>query len=291
LGNVPDLGKEGQSSMIQEKHVCTSDSQQVCAGQEFQPKPPEHQAANKFAQGILVEAPGYTERRLGHCAISLGIHCSVILLLLALPLFFSSELQMQAFLMPEMVTVPVPPPKNPPAASAPRQAPRENQIFSKITLTAPVFHDRLLHATVVPIPDEPLPALPVGASGGVGDVVGGMLNEASAPQLVPVAPQYAKSISIGGNVTASRLLKTMTLAYPELAKAARVFGEVIVKAVIDETGRVTGIRAVSGPVLLTPAAVDAVSREKFIPMLLNGRPIPCELNVQVSFQLSNPMAY
>jgi len=48
---------------------------------------------------------------------------------------------------------------------------------------------------------------------------------------------------------------------------------------------------VSGSPLLAPAAVDAVSREKFIPMLLNGRPIPCELNVEVSFQLSDHIGY
>jgi TonB family protein len=277
--------------MIQDKFVCTSDSRQVSIKQEFHSKPPENETTGKFAQGILIETAGYTGRRIAHCAISLGIHAGVILGLLALPFFFSGELRMRAVLMPEIVTVPLPPPKIPPASSAPLQASKENRIFSEIRLTAPVFRARNPQAMNASIPDEPLPVLPVGTSGGLGDVIGGILNEASAPQLLPVATDYARSISIGGNVTASRVLRSITLAYPELAKAARVFGQVILKAVIDETGRVTGIRAVSGPPLLTPAAVDALSREKFIPMLLNGRPIPCELNVQVSFQLSNPMGY
>jgi TonB family protein len=277
--------------MIEEKFVCTSDSRQVSTRQEFPSKPPENEVTGKFAQGILVETAGYAERRIAHCAISLGIHCGVILGLLALPLFFSGDLQSRAVLMPEMVSVPLPPPKNPPASSAPQQAPRENEIFSQMKLTAPVFRARNLQTAIVPTPDEPLLALAAGTQGGMGNVIGGILNEAAAPQLIPVPTEYARSISIGGNVTASRVLRTITLAYPELAKAARVFGQVIVKAVIDETGRVTGIRAVSGSPLLAPAAVDAVSREKFIPMLLNGRPIPCELNVEVSFQLSDHIGY
>jgi len=277
--------------MIQEKFVCRSDSRQLLATQEHHSKPTENEATGKFGQGILVETAGYTGRRIAHCAISLGIHCGVILGLLALPLFFAGDLRMRAVLMPEMVTAPLPPPKNPPGSTARPQARRENQFFSRIELTAPVFRARNLHATIVPIPDEPLPALPVGTPGGLGDVIGGILSEASAPQLIPVPAEYARSISIGGNVTASRLLRSITLAYPELAKAARIFGQVIVKAVIDETGRVTGIRAVSGSPLLAPAAVNAVSREKFMPMLLNGRPIPCELNVQVSFQLSDRVGY
>jgi TonB family protein len=277
--------------MIQEKHVCTNDSRQVCDKREFHSKPTENQATGKFGQGILVETAGYTGRRIAHCAISLGIHCGAILGLLALPLFFSSDLRMRAVLMPEMVTAPLPPPKNSPGPSAPPRVADENRIFSQIRLTTPVFRARNLHVTMVPIPDEPLPALPVGTIGGMGDVIGGILSEASAPQLIPVPAEYARLISIGGNVTASRLLRSITLAYPELAKAARIFGQVIVKAVIDETGRVTGIRAVSGSPLLTPAAVNAVSREEFMPMLLNGRPIPCELNVQVSFQLSDRVGY
>jgi TonB family protein len=66
---------------------------------------------------------------------------------------------------------------------------------------------------------------------------------------------------------------------------AHVFGTVVIEAVIDETGKVTDVRAIRGNFLLASAAIDAVSRERFQPMLLNGLPTRCDLTVEVSFQL------
>ncbi len=79
----------------------------------------------------------------------------------------------------------------------------------------------------------------------------------------------------------------LTVAYPEFARMARVVGRVIIQAVIDEKGKVTNARAVSGPPLLYLAALDAVSRERFEPLLLNDEPIKCDLKVQVSFKLED----
>ena len=77
---------------------------------------------------------------------------------------------------------------------------------------------------------------------------------------------------LGGELQAIRVLQGVTLKYPALARAAHVVGKVIVAALIDETGKVIRVRAVSGPPILAAAAVDAVSRERFIPLVLDGEP-------------------
>jgi hypothetical protein len=55
--------------------------------------------------------------------------------------------------------------------------------------------------------------------------------------------------------------------------------------VIDETGKVEDVRAVSGPSVLAERAVRAVSREKFEPTLLDGRAVPRALTADADFRL------
>jgi protein TonB len=64
---------------------------------------------------------------------------------------------------------------------------------------------------------------------------------------------------------------------------ARIWGVVVVDAVIDERGNVVGTRAVSGHPLLVPAALKAVLQWKYEPTLLNGTPVAVEMEVTVHF--------
>jgi protein TonB len=57
-----------------------------------------------------------------------------------------------------------------------------------------------------------------------------------------------------------------------MAKVARIGGEVQVEIVVDEEGNVVSARAVSGHPLLKDAAVQAASRWKFEPFIMNGNP-------------------
>jgi protein TonB len=108
----------------------------------------------------------------------------------------------------------------------------------------------------------------------------------AAALVAPVMPQSQRVLHLGGDVTNSHPLDKLNLVYPQLAKAAHIVGRVVIQAIIDETGRVVNARAISGPPLLYLAAVEAVSKERFAPVLLNGEPTRCDLQVQVSFHLS-----
>jgi TonB family protein len=72
--------------------------------------------------------------------------------------------------------------------------------------------------------------------------------------------------------------------YPLLAKNQHLEGDVRVDAVIDVNGRVTATKAVSGPVLLQQAAVDALRQWKYRPATLNGKPVPMHLSVTIRFR-------
>jgi protein TonB len=73
--------------------------------------------------------------------------------------------------------------------------------------------------------------------------------------------------------------------YPDLARAARVQGTVILEATIDETGAVTNVKVLRSIPLLDRAATDAVRRWRYTPTRLNGVPVPVLMTVTVTFTL------
>lgn len=60
--------------------------------------------------------------------------------------------------------------------------------------------------------------------------------------------------------------------YPAAAKKDRISGQVQVKVVLDETGKIVSAEAVFGPEQLRAAAVEAAKRARFKPILVFGEP-------------------
>ena len=71
--------------------------------------------------------------------------------------------------------------------------------------------------------------------------------------------------------------------YPAIARAAHVQGAVILHAIISKQGTIEDLQVVSGPPMLTRAAVDAVMRWRYKPYLLNGDPVEVETSITVNF--------
>jgi len=90
----------------------------------------------------------------------------------------------------------------------------------------------------------------------------------------------------GGEIQEPRRIHGAPPVYPEMARRAGVQGDVVLECVIDEGGSVTDLRVVTGPPLLTQAALDAVRRWAYSPTRLNGRPVRVILTVTVRFRLS-----
>jgi protein TonB len=96
-------------------------------------------------------------------------------------------------------------------------------------------------------------------------------------------PATKKIMRVGGNLKPPRLIYHPAPAYPVLAKAAKIQGTVTIDAVIDEKGDVVEARVLSGPPLLIPAALQAITSWRYEPTSLNGEPIEVQMHVEVNF--------
>ncbi len=72
--------------------------------------------------------------------------------------------------------------------------------------------------------------------------------------------------------------------YPPAARAVKASGPVVVSVEVDEGGRVTAARAVSGHPLLRAAAEAAARQARFSPTLLSGKPIKARGQLTYEFK-------
>jgi TonB family protein len=75
-------------------------------------------------------------------------------------------------------------------------------------------------------------------------------------------------------------------SYPMLAKQMKVQGSVVMQALIGREGTIQDLRVLSGPAILSTAAMDAVKQWRFRPYLQSGQPIETEANITVNFTIS-----
>lgn len=105
----------------------------------------------------------------------------------------------------------------------------------------------------------------------------GPAGEATRPQIVHLSPEAAHSL----------LAREVVPAYPQLARQARIQGEVILDAEISKTGSVENLKATSGHPMLIPAAIDAVKQWRYRPYMLNGEPVTVQTQITVHFSLKS----
>ena len=101
----------------------------------------------------------------------------------------------------------------------------------------------------------------------------------------PRGNQPAAPIPVGGEVKQAVLISSVPPAYPQMARTQRVGGDVKIDALIDEHGRVTSMKVVSGPIMLHQAAQDALRQWKYRPAMLNGEAVSMHLLVTIQFKL------
>jgi general secretion pathway protein A len=109
------------------------------------------------------------------------------------------------------------------------------------------------------------------------------LSAGLAPTKQILAPP--PSLLVGGEVKPARLLKSISPAYPSLAKNQHLSGDVRIDALIDANGDVSAMTVLSGPLLLQESAKEALHQWKYQPATLNGKPVPMHLAVTIQFRL------
>lgn len=100
------------------------------------------------------------------------------------------------------------------------------------------------------------------------------LYDSIPPNTTPITPtpeaDRAPSARVMGGILNGKAVSMPVPNYPP--EARKVHGEVRVKVVIDESGRVMWARAIEGPEPLRAAAEDAARRTTFQPTVVSGKP-------------------
>lgn len=251
-----------------------------------------------FAETMLEKSSVRQRRSPLDWAISLMVHVVVLGTLLVLPLCFTTGLDIHkynlTFLAPPMSPAAPPPPPMRASASVARAVQKLTpRTYTPGKLTAPSFVPKVVASAPSEaqpdIPMEIAEGIPGGIPGGqlggvVGGVLGGVLSGVPAPA-VHASSGPRTPVRIGGSLKPPRLIFGPDPVYPTLARQARISGTVVIEAIIDEKGAVTGMRVISGHPLLVPAALSAVAKRKYEPTILDGDPTPIDLRVEISFNV------
>lgn len=162
------------------------------------------------------------------------------------------------------------------AAPAPASHPKKPTL-GEVNLSAPIVNSP---AAAQATPEEGLNlegSSQVPATAGLSS---GVLGSRSKQPVAPTIP-----LPVGGDVKAARLISSVPPVYPEIARSQRLTGSVQIDALVDTTGRVTGMKIVSGPPLLQKSAMDALSHWRYDPAQLNGQAVATHLTVTIQFKV------
>ena len=87
------------------------------------------------------------------------------------------------------------------------------------------------------------------------------------------SPTDGKLRTVSGGVVNGKAKNLVTPIYPSAARKTKASGQVAVQVTIDEEGNVISAEAVSGNPLLRASSESAARASKFLPTLLEGKPV------------------
>jgi protein TonB len=241
-----------------------------------------------FADSMLETSWSQRARRNWTTLTSFGLQALVISVLLLLPVLKTVGL-------PAARTVSTPISLGRVSSEpAPRQGTRSSSV-----VPTDILPGRLMQPSRIPIvirtgPDNSSPPLPGGPGGGIegtglppgtGDGLLQSLLGGSRAILPTPPPPIARAIRTS-SMLEGNLIRRVEPAYPPLARNARIQGSVVLAALISKAGTIDNLHALSGPPMLVPAAISAVSQWRYRPYILNSEPIEVETQITVNFTLS-----
>jgi protein TonB len=109
-------------------------------------------------------------------------------------------------------------------------------------------------------------------------------DAAAAPSPATQLPGESSAIILSSKGAENRLAYSVPAKYPVEARSGDAQGTVVLKAVVDETGKVERVRLVEGDAALATAAIDAVKQWRYRPYVRDGKAQPFQTVVIVDFQ-------
>jgi protein TonB len=251
---------------------------------------PEKKVETHLADGMVGSFHLQKPRTFVDFLVSVLGHSFVVAVLILLPLLYTQAINMPQF---EKTLLVAPPPPPPPAAVHVIQRPSKS-FFTQGKLFAPKFIPKQIAQIKeeAPPPESTMNGVMGGVPGGVpggqlvgvqGGILGGNGQVPAPPPPKPVA--HKGPYRVGGKVQAPKLIRQVQPIYPPLAKEARIQGDVVLESVIDQQGKVTQMKVVSGSPLLVQSAIQALEQWRYQPTMLNGQPVAVDMIVTLHFQL------
>lgn len=233
----------------------------------------------------IVESSGALKTKSGRFVwMTAALNAAVVGAMILVPLLYPEALPRT--LLTSVVTAPPPPVTH---AAAPAQTqPVHEVVAAQNPLVAPS------HAptNIASVHDDAPPIGPVGTGMSIlGASPGNDMGVASSlgigapppPVVVVTKPKVAKPLLVSSGVIAGNKLSGATPMYPAIAKAAHVYGAVVLHAVISKSGEMERLSVVSGPEMLRSSAVAAVQTWRYRPYQLNGEATEVETTITVNF--------
>jgi periplasmic protein TonB len=174
----------------------------------------------------------------------------------------------------------------PPPPAAPARQPRVTPIKPARPITVPKEVPK-----EAPPEADPASAAPSGSAGDEHGVLGGTgpVGEAPAPPPPPPPPPPKASgpINLPEGATAPVASRDNAMPeYPESERKTGREGQVILKVVVTESGRVTSIQVLRGEEPFVAAALAAVKSWSYSPAMHDGRPIAVYRILNIPFRMS-----
>lgn len=218
---------------------------------------------------------------------STGLQFAVVALMIALPLLHPEKLTFIA--KPLALLMPLPP--KPPIPVKLMQSSSTSSTMATPVATRPLTMPPMLPRFLPqPTGDAPsIAAIPFGRGMADGTSITMAIGDVTRTPHISVVPAHTSNgpVRVSSGVSAGRLTAPIRPVYPEIARAARVEGTVVVEAVISRSGTIESLHVVSGPPMLQPAALDAIRAARYQPFQLNGNPIEVETTISVSFRMGS----
>jgi periplasmic protein TonB len=251
---------------------------QHSALQEGGPMPQE------FLRDVLRtgDATNRARRRLSVLPVSIAAHAIAVTAFMMSPFFTAVEMPAIASTRPDWVptVAPTPPSPPPPARTAP-------EVVNNAA--APIAAPDRIAPEHEPQPRSEGPgvigSIAVGVeTGGSALLATTNIGETPAAPILPPAPPTGP-VRVGGVIREPRRISQVPPLYPEIARATRIQGTVILEALLDVTGKVESVRVLKSIPLLDEAAVSAVRQWRYTPTQLNGVAVPVLMTITVNFTL------
>ncbi|MGA9978749.1 MAG: TonB family protein [Candidatus Sulfotelmatobacter sp.] len=243
--------------------------------------------ANMFTGSLLQASADQRLRRSWTTLSSFGLQTLAMGLLLLLPLVRPGGIPLLHRLATPVSL----------GQSVPDAPPMRARAGSATPSPSNLLNNRVMEPTRIPTgvtpiaedePPQPFGALGTGAapgarSGGPNGIpsLGG--GEATPVLAKPPAPPHPIRVS---HMSPGSLLYQPQPVYPPLARAARVEGPVVLAALISKDGTIENLRVLAGHPMLVRSAVEAVSKWRYRPYILNSEPVEVETQITVNFLLA-----